>query len=57
MSCKNLVNNTFTQTKIAMRQLQFYYVKSCVVQSCIGNHFLFYKGQTSDLHSKVAVVS
>ena len=49
MSCKNLVNNTFTQTEIAMRQLQFYYVKEFVGVCSTGNHFLFYKGQISDL--------
>ena len=46
MSCENLVNNTYTQTEITMWQLQFYYVKSFVVQACIGNHFLFYKGMS-----------
>ena len=60
MLCKKLVSNTYTQTEIAMRQLQIYYRKSFVVQACVENHFLFGKGRKfykSDFYSKIVVVS
>src|SRR5438132_8786118 len=60
MPCKKLVSNTYTQTEIAMRQLQFYY-RNLICKICFlyqkGNDFLCIPVLPNFFYSKFVVTN